>query len=73
MTDYSVIAQIGKVQDQSYIVSGRETRPRRTAVRHVPPDNILLDYCRASIIEAKDESEDFLSGGWTIRAAQIRS
>jgi len=47
--------------------------PDVLAVRHVLPDNILLDYCRASIIEAKDESGDFLSSGWTIGAVQIRS
>jgi hypothetical protein len=47
--------------------------PNVLAVRHVLHDNILLDCRLASIIEAKDESEDFLSGGWTIGAAQIRS
>jgi hypothetical protein len=43
------------------------------AFRHVPHTNILLDCRLASIIEAKDESEDFPSGGGTIGAAQIRS
>ena len=47
--------------------------PDVLAVRHVLHDNILLDCRLASIIEAKDESVDFLSGGWTIGAAQIRS
>jgi len=47
--------------------------PDVLAVRHVLHDNILLDCRLASIIEAKDESEDFLSGGWTIGAVQIRS
>jgi len=47
--------------------------PDVLAVRHVPHDNILLDCRLASIIEAKDESEDFLSSGWTSGAVQIWS
>lgn len=63
LEQYGLWRQI-KVQINVILFLVEKLGPDVLAVRHVPHDNILLDCRLASIIEVKDESENFLSGGW---------